>query len=257
MAFFLYEKQYKTKPSGVTGGGGGRGAEWPLRLLTGIFYLPGKKEASKKWKRGKWRRKEGKLYKGRWKIENGRRETFQNEERAFFVHFSNDSNLFWVYQIGNFLPGKSISRRETNQEKWLCPLRKNFLLRPCTPSTITVDGEVYTSNEDIAHAFNKHFSSVATKLIDTQCCNDFDNDVVDHDASINDSAEPEFELPAISVDFVCKEIDLMSEKKATGLDDVGCKLLKIAKPAIVNSLTYIMNLSLKTGVSLIPGSRQR
>ena len=37
-----------------------------------------------------------------------------------------------------------------------------------TPSTITVDGEVYTSNEDIAHAFNKHFSSVATKLIDTQ-----------------------------------------------------------------------------------------
>ena len=117
-----------------------------------------------------------------------------------------------------------------------------------TPSTITVDGEVYTSNEDIAHAFNKHFSSVATKLIDTQCCNDFVNDVVDHDASINDSAEPEFELPAISVDFVCKEIDLMSEKKATGLDDVSCKLLKIAKPAIVNSLTYIMNLSLKTGV---------
>ena len=76
-----------------------------------------------------------------------------------------------------------------------------------TPSTITVDGDVYTSNEDIAHAFNKHFSSVATKLIDTQCCNDFDNDV-DHDASINDFAEPEFELPAISVEFVCKEIDL-------------------------------------------------
>ena len=53
--------------------------------------------------------------------------------------------------------------------------------------------------------------------------NDFDNDVVDHDASINDSTEPEFELPAISVDFVCKEIDPMSEKKATGLDDVNFK----------------------------------
>ena len=63
-----------------------------------------------------------------------------------------------------------------------------------TPSTITVDGEVYTSNEDIAHAYNKYFSSLATKLIDTQCCNDFDNDVVDHDASINDSSEPEFDL---------------------------------------------------------------
>ena len=37
-------------------------------------------------------------------------------------------------------------------------------------------------------------------------------------------------------------------EKATGLDDVSFKLLKIAKPAVVNSLTYIMNLSLKTGV---------
>ena len=33
----------------------------------------------------------------------------QNEERAFFFTFQ---NLFWVYQNGNFLPGKSISRRE-------------------------------------------------------------------------------------------------------------------------------------------------
>ena len=48
--------------------------------------------------------------------------------------FENDENLFWVYQIGNFLPGKSISRREKNQEKWLCPLRKICLLRPCQRS---------------------------------------------------------------------------------------------------------------------------
>ena len=37
----------------------------------------------------------------------------------------NDWDLFWVYQNWNFLPGKSISRREKNQETWLCPL--------CTP----------------------------------------------------------------------------------------------------------------------------
>ena len=50
----------------------------------------------------------------------------------FFFAFENDGNLFWVYQNGNFLQGKSISRREKNQEKWLCPLRKIGLLRPCT-----------------------------------------------------------------------------------------------------------------------------
>ena len=45
--------------------------------------------------------------------------------------FQNDQNLFWVYQNGNFLPEKAFHAREKNQEKWLCPLRKNFLLRPC------------------------------------------------------------------------------------------------------------------------------
>ena len=36
--------------------------------------------------------------------------------------------------------------------------------------------------------------------------------------------------------------------KATGLDDVSCKMIKIAKPVIVPSLTKIMNMSLRTGV---------
>jgi len=40
----------------------------------------------------------------------------------------------------------------------------------------------------------------------------------------------------------------MSEKKATGLDDISSKILKLAKPAILSSLVYIMNLSLRTGV---------
>ena len=48
--------------------------------------------------------------------------------------FENDGDLFKVYQNGNFLPGKNISRREKkNQEKWLCPLRKISLLPPLVP----------------------------------------------------------------------------------------------------------------------------
>ena len=51
----------------------------------------------------------------------------------FFLCFSlfKTCNLFWYYQNGNFLPGKSISRREKNQEKLLCPLWKIFLLHLC------------------------------------------------------------------------------------------------------------------------------
>ena len=64
------------------------------------------------------------------------RKKLQNERTFFFFFFSlftfkNHWNLFWVYQNGNFLAGRSISRRGKNQEKWLCPLWKVFLLRPC------------------------------------------------------------------------------------------------------------------------------
>ena len=99
---------------------------------------------------GKWSRKEGKSKQGRWKIENERRKSYKMRRGLFFFcfcffvfcfcflflfcfvffTFQNQCwNLFWVYQNRNFLPGKSISRWEKNQEKWLCPLWKIFLLR--------------------------------------------------------------------------------------------------------------------------------
>ena len=44
--------------------------------------------------------------------------------------FENDKNLFWVYQNGNFLPGKSISRREKRSGKMTLTPQKNM---PVTP----------------------------------------------------------------------------------------------------------------------------
>ena len=48
-----------------------------------------------------------------------------------FFTFQNHWNFFWVYRNRNFLLGKSISRQEKNQEEWLCPLWKIFLIHPC------------------------------------------------------------------------------------------------------------------------------
>ena len=84
-------------------------------------------------------KKRRKIVKGKevenWKMERGKSSKIRRGLFFFFFFllftFKNDKNLFWVYQNGNFLPGKSISRREKNQENWLRPLRKIFLLRPC------------------------------------------------------------------------------------------------------------------------------
>ena len=86
--FFLYHGNCKgiffwggrRIPSGITAVG--QGAECPPTLLTGKFlvtYWYGEK--SGKEKGGKWRRKEWKSWKGRWKIE-WKEENLQNEERT-------------------------------------------------------------------------------------------------------------------------------------------------------------------------------
>ena len=65
------------------------------------------------------RRKEGKVIK-------------RGEDLFFFMLFTfeNNRNLFWVYQNGNFLPGKSISRREKKSEKMTLSPQKNMPVMP-------------------------------------------------------------------------------------------------------------------------------
>ena len=98
---------------------------------------------------------------------------------------------------------------------------------------------------------NKHFVDVALNLIESNSCRSdgvcsFNLDSCNHDASVISS---EMSLPRVSSEFVNNEIRNMSTGKATGLDDVGVRILKIAaRPAIVESLTYKMNMSLQTGV---------
>ena len=132
---------------------GGRGQTARRDFWPGNFCWPIRKREA--WKKRKMEQKRRKIEKG--KVENWKwkEEKLQNEERtfsfSFFLFFflsfffflffflfffffafifENHWNLFWIYQNRNFLPGKSISRRGKNQEKWFCPLWKVFLLHP-------------------------------------------------------------------------------------------------------------------------------
>ena len=126
--------------SGVTGGG--QVEECPPETSDREIFadLQGKKEGRKNGKGGNGEEKKenceregGKLKMGGGKCSEMRRGGEDLLPFFFFVvalHFQNEENLFWGYQNRNFLPGKSISRQEKNQEKWLCPLRKNFPVMP-------------------------------------------------------------------------------------------------------------------------------
>ena len=108
--------------SGVSSGGEGRVPP----PTSDPEISAGKKEARKKWKRGKMeskRRENCKRESEKLKMEGGKSSAEGGEDLFFFFFFfwlfafQNDEHLFWVYQNGNFVPGKRISRRKKNQEK--------------------------------------------------------------------------------------------------------------------------------------------
>ena len=56
-----------------------------------------------------------------------------------------------------------------------------------------------------------------------------------------------FDLPMLTEDKVLKYLKKLDIRKSTGTDDIGPRLLRMSSPIIAESLTYICNLSIKTG----------
>ena len=116
-----------TATSGVHVTGGSRGCKVPPR-----DFWPGKKgKRSENWEENKenYKRESGKLKMEGEKVTKMRWELFLFSFFFLLLTFQNPQNLFWVYQNGNFLQGKSISCWKKIR-KILCPLRKIFLLHP-------------------------------------------------------------------------------------------------------------------------------
>ena len=137
----LFLKHSIIRPSGVTGVGG---AEWPLTLLTGKFLLTYREQRGKE--KGKMEKKIRKIKKRKvenWKWKGGK---LQNEERTFLLlllflllffcffvffvfHFSKPLKFVLGLPKWEFSTGKKHFTIGKNQENWLCPLWKIFLLQ--------------------------------------------------------------------------------------------------------------------------------
>ena len=109
------------------GGWWGRGRVPPQDFWPGNFCWPIGKERQGK-RENEAEKKENRERKGgKMKMEWGKVKKW-GEDFFFALHFSKDQNLFWVNQNGNFLPGKSISRREKKSGKINLPSQKNILV---------------------------------------------------------------------------------------------------------------------------------
>ena len=107
-------------------------------------------------------------------------------------------------------------------------------------------GDSVISNDfDLAENFNDCFINVASNLKEPLEQSPF-NELKEHvNAKIPEDVH--FELPELDENFVFKFLSTLDISKATGLDGIGPKLLKIASGIITKSITYIVNNCIRSG----------
>ena len=117
--------------------------------------------------------------------------------------------------------------------------------KPTIVNDLKLGENSLTNPRDIAEGFNDYFSNIGPNLasqINTQNFN-FETYVK--------NIESEFAaFQPVTVNHVNQLLTGLSSNKATGVDKISCKIIKIASPAISDSLTHIFNRAIT--LSLFP-----
>ena len=98
-----------------------------------------------------------------------------------------------------------------------------------------------TEPKDKANELNKFFSEIGPNLANRIDENDF----CDY-KKINNNKGPTFNLVHVDYDYVFNQLTKLSNDKATGLDNIPSKLLKLAAPVIAPIITHLINHSFTT-----------
>ena len=109
------------------------------------------------------------------------------------------------------------------------------------------DSEQMRDQALVAEAFNQHFTGLADRLIDTNASN-FDPSSVIAFVEKHKNSAAKLVFPDITVRETRQLIEAIPSGKATGVDGVSARLLKIAAPAIASSLTRLINTCISKGV---------
>ena len=109
-----------------------------------------------------------------------------------------------------------------------------------TPSSIISDGVTYTKPNTISEVLNTYFTSVARTLASKLPKVAFRDlqPVQDHCS--------DFKLQKVNTDLVYSQLRSIKQNKATGLDNVSARLIKLSARTIAPSVTNLLNMSIET-----------
>ena len=108
----------------------------------------------------------------------------------------------------------------------------------------TDSGETLTNTSEIANYINRHFAAIGPNLA-SKISTDEDN--VSPEQFLT-KTDPGFYFKGVDSSRVLKLLNGVKIAKATGIDKISNRILKIAAPIIYKSLTDIFNLSIASNV---------
>ena len=113
---------------------------------------------------------------------------------------------------------------------------------------LEVDGEHFSDSQSIAAKLNHYFSSVA-KVLNNANTEETELDLTKLTAFVN-SKVPEntlFSIPYITTEQVSVLINSLDPSKATGLDGIGPKIIKLAVNIVSPIIAKLINKSINSG----------
>ena len=108
--------------------------------------------------------------------------------------------------------------------------------KPTVVNELTVGSNTLTCPEDIAEGFNEYFSNIGPDLSSR-----IDSSNYNFETYIKNAKSEFAAFQPVTVSQISHLLHGLSGNKATGIDKISCKIIKLAAPVISNSLTLIFN----------------
>ena len=145
---------------------------------------------------------------------------------------------------------KNIQENKRNPKKLWKQLHEisNKSKSHTTPSVVNQEGEPILDPEQTANSFNDFFTSIFQQYGKENTENCCISEKLKNFVQNKLPPEANFEIPPVSTSFVQKQLDALDPSKATGLDGLSAKFLKLGSSVIATPVAKILNLSIVTGI---------
>ena len=169
--------------------------------------------------------------------------TQDKENWATYKRIRNSTTKLIAEAKAEFYQTRLESNAKNPKEIW--KTINNLMNRKDSKSTInemTFDNKKVSDPQEIANRLNEHFASVGTRLA---------SKLPEDSKHFEDYIKPAkttFDLKPTNEKAVFSILTNISASKATGLDNVSCRLIKEAAPIIAKSLNKLFNKSIETNI---------